>query len=195
MEETLQAPVVFVGAVLLGAGIIVAMSFRARNRPEGRAESEARRAEFLRSLPEAPPPGVLAILRVAVALSLLWGLGTIVYAGSVALVAVRVGGDLSGPASALFFAATPLLVGGIAVFHLIVAIAFFRKRRRAPLLLSASLPMVLAGPFLLEDANRSPVVLGTVIVVGFSLSLVLQRSRSLWRHCGWSAEDADGRGG
>lgn len=186
-----QSIIPFVGAVLLGATVVVVMSFRARNRPEERAKSKTRRAEFLRSIPKTPAPGVLTTLRVVIVLSLLWSLGTVVHSLSVALFSARAGASLSGPASALFFAAIPLLVGGIAVFHMVVAVAFFRKRRWVPRLLSASLPLVLAGPFLVEDSNRSPAILGAIIAAAFSLSIVLQYSRSVWCHCGWNAEDPD----
>ena len=190
MEEMFPI-LLFAGAALLGIAIIAVMSSRAQNRGEGRAKSMTRRAELLRSIPEAPAPGVLTTLRVAVALSLFWSLGTVVYSISVALFSARAGASLSGPVSALFFTAIPLLVSGIAVFPLVVAVAFFQKRRWVPGLLSASLALVLAGPFLVEDTNRSPVVLVAVVAAAFSLSIVLQRSRSLWHHCGWSAQDAD----
>jgi hypothetical protein len=194
MEEVFQPIAMFVGAVLLAGAIIVVMSFRAQNRDEEKSHGKTRREEFLRSIPEVPAPHVLGILHGAVVFSLFWGIGTIAFSAYAALIAAREGGVHSGPLGALFFAATPLVIGGIAVFHMIVAVAYLQKRRWVPRLLPASLPMVLAGPFLIEDVHRHTVILGSVIVAAFILSIVLQRSRSLWYHCGWSAEDAERHG-
>lgn len=190
MGSAVQSIVLFVAAVLLGVGIIVVMSIRAQRRAEEKAGS-TRRADFLRSIPEAPSPGVVKTLHVAVFLSLFWSLGAGVYAVFAALFSARTVPGISGPASALSFAAVPLLVFGIAVFHTVVGIAFFRNKRWVPRFLAASLPMVLLGSYLIAPTKPTTVVLGIVMVAAIFISRVLQSCRSLWHHCGWRAEDAD----